>query len=238
VQFVRVTLLSTQGSTAGTSGADFVDLSEFEIYGNPPNVLPSGAVAANPSTAAIGQEVTLAASFSDPDSAIAGYDWDVDGNGVVDRSTTEPTTRVSYATTGARSVTVFAADFRGGTGSASTPVSVSAASSAKPTVKIAASGKRSVKVTVTCDSACSLKGTLKVSKKLKRKLKLKSRTVGRLSTKLTAAGTRSFRLKLTTKTRSAMKKRKLRSLKAAAAVTATDGEKQKATARRSVKIRR
>ena len=74
--------------------------------------------------------------------------------------------------------------------------------------------------------------------KQRRTLKLKSRTVGRLSGSMAAAGTKSFRLKLTAKTRRAMKKNKLRVLRPAASVTATDAEKQKATAKRKPRIRR
>ena len=36
--------------------------------------------------------MTLTAGFNDPDSKITGYDWDLDGNGSIDRSTAEPTT--------------------------------------------------------------------------------------------------------------------------------------------------
>jgi extracellular elastinolytic metalloproteinase len=35
VRFVRLTLLSSQGTAAGTSGADFVDVSELNVYGSP-----------------------------------------------------------------------------------------------------------------------------------------------------------------------------------------------------------
>ena len=75
------------GGGAGDHGQFFYDLSEMEVYGNPPNVLPSGTLAASPSTVAPGATVTLTASFTDPDSAITGYDWDFDGNGLVYRTT-------------------------------------------------------------------------------------------------------------------------------------------------------
>ena len=66
-----------------------------------PNALPTGALTATPATAAPGQAVTLdASSFKDPDSLITGYDWDFDGNGTVDRSTTAPTTSFAYASAG------------------------------------------------------------------------------------------------------------------------------------------
>jgi hypothetical protein len=235
VSYVRLTLLSSQGTSG--SGADFIDFSELEVYGATANKSPAGTLSAAPQPVQTGQAVTLTASFSDPDSPIAGYDWDFNGDGTADQTTTTASTTTTYATAGARTARVSVRDGRRGVGTASASVTV-IAPPARPKVKIAASGRRSVKVTVTCDSACSLKGTLKVTTKLKRKLGLASRTVGRLRGALTAAGTKAFRLKLTAKTRRAMRTRRLRSLRAAAAVTATDAEKQKVTARKRTRIRR
>ena len=100
VKFVKITSHSAQGEAPGDHGQFFWDLSEMEVYGNPPNVLPSGRLAASPGTVAPGATVTLTASFTDPDSAITGYDWDFDGNGSVDRTTAGPTTTTSYSTAG------------------------------------------------------------------------------------------------------------------------------------------
>ena len=44
--------------------------------------------------------MTFTRGFTDPDSAITGYDWDFDGNGTVDRTTTTPTTDFAYADAG------------------------------------------------------------------------------------------------------------------------------------------
>jgi hypothetical protein len=73
----------------GFTGRDYISASRLEVFGAVPNALPSGSLTATPATAAPGQAVTLdASSFKDPDSLITGYDWDFDGNGSVDRSTT------------------------------------------------------------------------------------------------------------------------------------------------------
>ena len=42
----------------------------------------------------------VARLITDPDSAITGYDWDFDGNGTTDASTTVPTTTHTYAPAG------------------------------------------------------------------------------------------------------------------------------------------
>ena len=120
---VRITLLSPQ-STSG-SGADFIDLTEFEVLGAVPNTLPTGSLAVSDVTPQPGEVVTFdAGSFTDRDSAITGYDWDFDHDGRVDRSTATPTTDFAYATAGAYTPTVAAKDFRGGAGTASTAVTV------------------------------------------------------------------------------------------------------------------
>jgi hypothetical protein len=241
VRYVRLTMLSPQNACPPCSGHDFIDFSELEVYGGKANVLPSGTLTASPAAVRTGETVKLTAAFTDPDSAITGYDWDLDGNGTVDRSTGDPATETSYASPGARTVRVAARDFRGGAGSASAAVTVTQAVpplGAKPLVAVAAGGKRSVKVTITCDSACSAKGTLKITKRLRRKLGLKSRIVARLSARLKAPGTRAFRLRLTPRAVRAMKRRKAAVIKATAAVTAVDAEKQRRTLRRSVRLRR
>jgi hypothetical protein len=238
VQFVRITLLTSQGSASGSSGADFVDLSEFEIYGAKPNVLPSGTLAVSPPAPEIGQEVTLTASFSDPDSAITGYDWDLDADGVVDRSTAEPTTRTSYATPGTHRLTVMAKDFRGGSGSVTGAVTVQGKLYTKPTVSILGSGRRYAKVSVACSTSCTVKGKLTISKRLRRKLKLRSRTVGRLAASLPGKGGKVFRLKLTAKSLRRMKARRVRLVKPVATASVVDAFKAAASAKRVVKIRR
>ena len=67
-----------------------------------------------------------ATAVTDPDSAITGYEWDFDGNGSVDRTTTTPRTDFAYGATGSFNPVVRVKDFRGGKGTATTPVTVSA----------------------------------------------------------------------------------------------------------------
>ena len=43
-RYVRLTLLSPQSAEPGDSGVDFIDFSELEVFGGPPNALPTGAL--------------------------------------------------------------------------------------------------------------------------------------------------------------------------------------------------
>jgi hypothetical protein len=88
-------------------------------------VLPSGTVAPDHASVTVGAPVTFTASFTDPDSAIRGYDWDFDNDGTVDQSTTAPTVTHTYAAAGSFTAKVAAQDFRGGSTAATTAVTVS-----------------------------------------------------------------------------------------------------------------
>ena len=115
------------------SGTDFIDMTEFEVLGGQPNALPTGlARVSNADPAARRGGHVHAASFTDPDSAITGYDWDFDGNGTVDRTTDRPTTDFAYGTPGSFTAKVAAKDFRGGAGNASTGVTVAPPASGPP----------------------------------------------------------------------------------------------------------
>ena len=73
-----------------------------------------------------------ATAVTDPDSAITGYEWDFDGNGSVDRTTTTPRTDFAYGAAGSFNPVVHVKDFRGGEGTATTPVTVAAAPAPAP----------------------------------------------------------------------------------------------------------
>jgi extracellular elastinolytic metalloproteinase len=188
-RYVRLTLLSMQGEE------DYWDFTELAVFGADPNVLPSGSLGA-PATATTGQPVDLQAAFTDPDSAITGYDWDFDGDGTIDRSTDGPTTSTTYGTPGTRTVNVHAKDYRGGSGAASATIAVSAPPAAtiptpaKPRIVHANDKKRQARTTITCTPACSVQLRLLVSSATRKKLHLSQRTLGRRTT--TVAGTRTL----------------------------------------------
>ena len=88
MRFVRL----TAAHRAVRRSRRFIDLAELEVYGAPPNVEPSGTLTATPAAIDAGTtQVSLQASFTDPDSKITGYRWDFDGDGTVDQTTTTPT---------------------------------------------------------------------------------------------------------------------------------------------------
>ncbi|MCW3065808.1 MAG: hypothetical protein JWN32_2980, partial [Solirubrobacterales bacterium] len=246
VRFVRLTLLSPQSVSS-----DFVDFSELEVLGGRPNVLPSGHLTVSPSSLAPGGTVTLDAySFTDPDSAIVGYDWDFDGNGTIDRTTAGPTTSVTYGSAGTYTALVGVRDFRGGSGAASATVAVGSPSTvppstvppstpgADPVATISRTGSRGkVTLTIVCSRACTTTAGATVTSALKRRYRLEARTVAKLTASPTAAGTRRFTLTLTAKVRSALHRRHVKRLPISIRVTTRDSAGRTGTAARAVTVK-
>jgi extracellular elastinolytic metalloproteinase len=241
VKFVRLTLIEPVSENTGDSGAIFIDFSELEVFGGPKNQLPSGVLSANPGGTTIKQPVTLTAKFTDPDSKITGYGWDLDGNGSIDRTTAEPTTSTSYDRAGTFSPRVFAQDFRGGSGSATTSVLITARAPAskRPSLGLPRSGRKGrARFRVTCDSACLGSAKVTISRATARRLGLKSRTVGTRRFLFSRARTTRVTIKVSTSVLRKMRKAKMLRLKVRLRVSATDLEGQKRTASRTLRIRR
>jgi extracellular elastinolytic metalloproteinase len=250
---VRITLLSPQ-STSG-AGADFIDLTEFEVLGAVPNTLPTGSLAVSNANPRAGDVITFDASaFTDADSAITGYDWDFDHDGTVDRTTVMPTTAFAYGTTGSYLATVAAKDFRGGAGNASTGVTVTAAPSGSPappvppgtppalgpvpSLTLPARGTRgSIRPSVKCALLCSVRAKLVVSRATARKLRLKRRTLARLTRTLTTTKRARLRLRVPAKVRASLRKRGVKSILATLTITAIHLGGRANTADRLVRIR-
>jgi hypothetical protein len=242
VKFVRLTLLAPVSENPGDSGEIFIDFSELEVFGGPRNVLPSGVLSANPGGTTVNQPVTLTAGFSDPDSKITGYGWDLDGNGSVDRSTIGPTTTTSYSTPGVHTPKVFAKDFRGGSGSASTGVLITSPSTgnpARPAFGLPRTGRNGrATFRVTCDSACLGSATVTISRKTARKLGLKSRRVGSKQFLFDGARNRArVTIKLSKSVLRKMRRANVGRLSVRLRVSVTDLEGQKRTSSRTVRIR-
>ena len=251
---VRLTMLSPQSACVGCAGRDFIDIQELEVLGAVPNQLPTGQLTAAPSTASPGQEVAFTAAFTDPDSVITGYDWDFDGDGAVDRSTSAPTTSFAYGAAGGYAASVAAKDFRGGGGTGTTIVQVSAPAEptvptptptpspepAEPIISIAATGTGGrLTVRVTCAARCTLSGRLTVSRRVARRLGLARRLIGTVpSTTITSTARRTFRVPLSAATLRAVKRAGLRSVRVSASVTARYADGRRTTARRTVTVRR
>jgi|GEM_PF-852218 len=90
------------------------------------NRLPTASFTATPNPVTSGQSVTLNASGStDPDGTIAKYEWDYDGNGTYDASTTIASTTKVFATAGNFNVGLRVTDNNGGTATTSKALTVS-----------------------------------------------------------------------------------------------------------------
>jgi hypothetical protein len=247
VRFLRLTLLNPmhQGNEPfcqpnGCSGTDFIDMTEFEVLGGKPNVLPKGTLSVSPSPATVGEPATFAARFTDPDSAIASYAWDFDGNGTTDRTTTTATTTFAYAATGTFAPKVTANDFRGGGTTAASSIRVNEAPSPFPripTVEIPRTGRNgSIAIPVTCFARCTINAKLVISRKLERKLGLHSRTLTRRTAHTSSE--RTVRLKLSKRVRRAMRREGLKSIKGVVTVRATYTDGRRRLTHRTVRIRR
>jgi len=217
VRYVRLTLLSPL-----MPSSDFIDFSELEVFGGPPNRLPSGSLAASRLRISAGETVAFAASFTDSDSRITGYGWDFDGDGATDRVTGEPSTSYTYPTAGTFAATVAAQDFRGGAGTASRAITV--AGLPKPSIRLPKRGsKGKLTFTVNCTQRCTMVSRLQVGRKV-------VRTVRR-----TFNGRRSVRMTLPQKVRRSGRRRGYVQAKLTVTVRYADGRSR--TSRRTVRIR-
>jgi PKD repeat protein len=83
----------------------------------PANQAPTASFSASPNPAAVGQTVSFDASASrDPDGPIAGYQWDLDGNGSYETDTGRtPTVSASYSSAGTVPVKLRVTDEDGAT---------------------------------------------------------------------------------------------------------------------------
>jgi extracellular elastinolytic metalloproteinase len=237
VRYVRLTLLSPQSDEVGDSGHDFIDFSEFEVFGGPRNVLPTGTLSASPTSVKPRQTVTFRAAFTDPDSKITGYGWDFDGNGTVDRNTTSATTTFAYTRAGDFTARVRANDFRGGAGTASRTVHVTSGPKIR-SLKGGTKGRAGFRVT--CELRCKVTAKLTLSKKLAKQLGLKKkRTVGTLKRTLAAGSSKRLTIKLTRKAKRALERHDRKSVKVKLAVKArypSDG--RSASRHKTVKVKR
>lgn len=98
----------------------------FTIKGTP-NMPPEVSFIVTPGAPHIDEPITFDASGSfDPDGTMASYDWDFDGDGLFDRTTTDPVTTYSYAVSGLKSVTLKVTDSEGASARVTYTLDVSA----------------------------------------------------------------------------------------------------------------
>jgi len=96
------------------------------IIGAAQNEPPSVAFFVSPSDPRINEPITLDGSGSfDPDGSIAKYEWDFNGDGLYDQSTTDPSVTTTFTTPGLKTVWLRVTDDEGATDRASISVDVS-----------------------------------------------------------------------------------------------------------------
>ena len=90
------------------------------------NRAPEAAIAASPAAAPTGDTFTFDASGSaDPDGSVAGYEWDLDGDGSFETDTGgTPQAQASYPKSGTRTIAVRVTDDEGASGRAATQIQV------------------------------------------------------------------------------------------------------------------
>ena len=109
--------------TATTDGPQVAAIEVYDVSGD--NDAPTPDLASTPDDPAANMEVTLDASgSSDADGSIAEYRWDVDGDGTVDQTTTDPTLTHVYPSDGRRAAVVTVVDDDGAVASDTVPVDV------------------------------------------------------------------------------------------------------------------
>ncbi len=246
-RFVRITLLSPL--VAAGSGADFIDLAELEVVGTPtalPNLLPSGTVSASPAAATVGQTVRFDASgMSDPDGTIREYHWSFGDGAGADGAAAEH----AYGAPGTYTATLTAVDSRGGRGTATVSVTVTAAlvgpgppvtppprRATPPSITPSSSGRRGVAVRVRCDSRCNVAATLTVDARTARRLGT-GRRVGSVSRTLARAGPATVTVRLSARALRALRRRHVRVQRATLRVTVSEADGDRRVVSRAVRLR-
>ena len=240
VRFVRLTVTAD----ATHIGYGYLDMAELAVFGH---ATPTGTLGAA-ATATANTAVTLDASSFTTDSraALTRYDWDIDGNGIAERTTTTATTSVTFGGPGTFTPSVTVTDDLGGTGSASASIAVSGGPSpgtgtattpptpARPSVRFLKSRTGKARLRVTCAVRCTTRITGVLSKRAARHLGFKRRTLATRTARFT--GTRTVELKIAKKTRRAIRRRGVKSIRLALRVVVTSAA-PKRTVRRTVRIR-
>jgi extracellular elastinolytic metalloproteinase len=249
VRYVRLRLLETHDPDA-----PFIDFTDLSVYGN---ALPIARLAMSASVRT-GQAAAFDASGStDPDGTIARYEWDFDGSGSVDLTTTGATTSYAYTQPGTYGAAVTVVDDRGGRERIGGAITVTAAPTIPPTtppppappappaptfdapqILLPSSGSRGrVTLTVRCDAACFGPVRLKVDRRTARRLKV-GRTIGSASVRLAQAGERRVTVRLTSKAVRALRRARMRTVRVTLSATVRDIGGRSASASRRVRVRR
>jgi len=143
-----------------SGGTETVTVTAFDTYANHDSaaldvtvVEPPNASLSAPDLVSPNETVTLDASNSTDDDGVDEYRWDLDGDGVVDRNTSDATTTTSYNETGDRTVSVTVVDAQNATDTATATVSVEPDS--PPTAALSVTDEAEVGEPVSLDASDS-----------------------------------------------------------------------------------
>ena len=100
--------------TAAAPDEILLNLIDPIIIGAAQNMPPEVVVFATPTDPRMNEAITFDASGStDPDGAIATYEWDFNGDGLFEQQTTDPVVSYTFSTPGLKTITVRAVDDEG-----------------------------------------------------------------------------------------------------------------------------
>lgn len=109
-----ITQVKALSGPLGSPQATALNLLDPIVFEGTLNRPPEVSLVASPAAPHINEAVSLDASMSfDPDGSIVSYEWDFNGDGLFDQTTTDPVVSYTYATPGLKSVTVRATDSEG-----------------------------------------------------------------------------------------------------------------------------
>jgi PKD repeat protein len=195
-------------------------------------VAPRTALKASTATAAINQPVVLDASASqDVDGTITRFEWDFDGNGVFDQTTSAASTTTTYTTAGARTAKVRVTDDEGDAGEASTTITINVPETllVTPTIRLNEANRRRrasrgrLKLTVTTCARCTGRLVLKSASKVRDGKRRRVLNLGTYRYTASASGRAVITVKLSKANQRLL--RRLKSIRLRATITATSPEK-------------
>ncbi|MGZ6617294.1 MAG: PKD domain-containing protein [Solirubrobacteraceae bacterium] len=139
---VTVGSLQVAATPPGATSSSFAAARIITAANRPPTT----SLAVSPGSAVNTATFRFTASAHDPDigGSVVSYQWDFNGDGVVDRITTSPTTSYTYASAGHFTAHVHAFDNEGASSDASTRVTVTSAAAAAARALRAVSTKLSI----------------------------------------------------------------------------------------------
>jgi len=219
---------------AQDAAAAEIDLRELQVLGKGPNVAPhDGQITFDIPRPAPLMTVRLTAAFADPDTSIARYLWDFDGDNVWDQATLGPRVAHVWAGDGTYNVTVGARDFRGALGTATSSIRVAPVGAPvepildrKPQIAFDPADGPSVPFRVRCSVKCRITAELRATPALAYRLDLSRLVLGRMKRTYPGGGLADYRVSLSRRSARKLRRTKLRRARVIVRVKVVDAKKR------------